>query len=132
MENNSVQRKAGILVAAVFLLGVVFGGVGAHYLEVRTNGAHTISGYPKHTEVIKQLTLQVGLTPDQEKQVTVVIDDVRARMHELSQQQKPQADAIRAEGRQRIRALLTPEQQPKYEKFLQQLDADRAQAESQR
>ena len=33
MENNSVQRKAGILVAAVFLLGVVFGGVGTHYWE---------------------------------------------------------------------------------------------------
>jgi hypothetical protein len=132
MENSGIQRKAGLLVAVVFVLGAVLGGVGMHYWEAGAYGGHTISGYPKHAEVIKQLTLQVGLTPEQEKQVTVVIDDVRARMHELSQQQKPQADAIRAEGRQRIRALLTPEQQPKYEKFLQQLDADRAQAESQR
>jgi hypothetical protein len=132
MENNSVQRKAGVLVAAVFLLGAIFGGVGAHYWEVRANGGHTVSGYPKHAEIMKQLTSQVGLSQEQEKQVGAVVDDIRARMHELSQQQKPQSDAIRAEGRQRIRALLTPEQQPKYEKFLQELDADRANAESQR
>lgn len=132
MENNSVQRKAGVLVAVVFLLGAVFGVVGTHYWEIRTNGSHTISGYPKHAEILKQLTLQVGLSGDQETQVAAVIDDIRARMHEFQQQQKPQSDAIRADGRRRIRALLTPDQLPKYEKFLQELDADRANAESQR
>jgi Spy/CpxP family protein refolding chaperone len=132
MENNSVQRKAGVLVAAVFLLGAIFGGVGAHYWEVRANGGHSVSGFPKHSEIMKQLTTQVGLSEEQEKQVGAVVDDIRTKMRELSQQQKPQSDAIRADGRQRIRALLTPEQQPKYEKFLQELDADRANAESQR
>jgi Spy/CpxP family protein refolding chaperone len=132
MENNSVQRKAGVLVAAVFLLGAIFGGVGAHYWEVRANGGHSVSGFPKHSEIMKQLTTQVGLSDEQEKQVGAVVDDIRTKMRELSQQQKPQSDAIRADGRQRIRALLTPEQQPKYEKFLQELDADRANAESQR
>jgi|SRR5580700_1997319 hypothetical protein len=132
MENSSLQRKAGVMVAAVFLLGAVFGGVGIHYWEVRANGGHTISGYPKHAEILKQLTVQVGLSDDQEKQVAAIVDDIRSKMHELSQQQKPQSDAIRADGRKRIRALLTPEQQPKYEKFLQELDADRANAESQK
>jgi hypothetical protein len=132
MENSSVQRKAGVLVAAVFFLGAIFGGVGTHYWEVRANGGHSVSGYPKHAEIMKQLTLQVGLSDEQEKQVGAVVDDIRTKMHELSQQQKPQSDAIRAEGRQRIRALLTAEQQPKYEKFLQELDADRANAESQK
>lgn len=132
MENNGLQRKAGVLVAVVFLLGAIFGGVGVHYWEVRTNGSHTISGYPKHSEILKQLTSQVGLSIEQEKQVGAVVDDIRARMHAVTQQQKPQMDAIRAEGRQRIRALLTPDQLPKYEKFIQELDADRANAESQR
>jgi hypothetical protein len=132
MESSNVQRKAGVLVAAVFLLGAIFGGVGTHYWEVRANGGHTVSGFPKHAEIMKQLTLQVGLSDEQEKQVGAVVDDIRAKMHDLSQQQKPQSDGIRAEGRQRIRALLTPEQLPKYEKFIQQLDADRANAESQK
>jgi hypothetical protein len=132
MENSSVQRKAGVLVAAVFFLGAIFGGVGTHYWEVRANGGHSVSGFPKHAEIMKQLTLQVGLSDEQEKQVGAVVDDIRTKMHELSQQQKPQSDAIRADGRQRIRALLTADQQPKYEKFLQQLDADRANAESQK
>jgi hypothetical protein len=132
MENSSVQRKAGVLVAAVFFLGAIFGGVGTHYWEVRANGGHSVSGFPKHAEIMKQLTLQVGLSDEQEMQVGAVVDDIRTKMHELSQQQKPQSDAIRADGRQRIRALLTADQQPKYEKFLQQLDADRANAESQK
>ena len=67
MENSSVQRKAGVLVAAVFFLGAIFGGVGTHYWEVRANGGHSVSGYPKHAEIMKQLTLQVGLSDEQEK-----------------------------------------------------------------
>src|SRR5271170_4738285 len=96
MENSSVQRKAGVLVAAVFFLGAIFGGVGTHYWEVRANGGHSVSGFPKHAEIMKQLTLQVGLSDEQEKQVGAVVDDIRTKMHELSQQQKPQSDAIRA------------------------------------
>jgi hypothetical protein len=133
MENSSSKLKAGVLVIVVFVLGVVLGAVGTHYREVGASSAHFgVSGYPVHSEVMKRLTQQVGLTPEQEKQVTSIVDDIHMRMHELSQQQKPQADAIRAEGRQRIRAILTPEQLPKYEDFIKQLDADRAKVESQR
>lgn len=130
MGTNS-KTKAGILVAAVFVLGIVLGAIGTHYSEVGASGG-SITGYPVHSEVMKRLTKQVELTADQEKQVTAIVDDIRTRMHELSQQQKPQVDAIRADGRQRIRALLTPEQLPKYEEFVKELDADRAKVESQR
>jgi Spy/CpxP family protein refolding chaperone len=132
MDNSNSKTKAGILVAVVFVLGVTLGAVGTHYREVGAAPSITKSGYPVHSEVMKRLSQQVGLTAEQQTQVTAIVDDIRTRMHELASQQKPQADAIRAEGRQRIRAVLTPEQLPKFEEFIKQLDADRAKAESQR
>jgi hypothetical protein len=53
-------------------------------------------------------------------------------MRELQNQTKPQADAIRNDGRQKIRALLTPDQQPKFDEFVQHLDDLRAKAAAQR
>ena len=132
MDNTNSKTKAGILVAVVFVLGVTLGAVGTHYREVGAAPGISRSGYPIHSEVMKRMSQQVGLSAEQETQVTAIVDDIRTRMHELASQQKPQADAIRAEGRQRIRAVLTPEQLPKYEEFVKQLDADRAKAEKER
>ncbi len=132
MDNSNSKLRAGFLVAVVFVLGIVLGSVGTYYRQVGAANGTSLTGYPVHSEVMKRMSRQVGLTPEQETQVAAIVDDVRGRMHELAKQQKPQADAIRAEGRQRIRALLTPEQLPKYEDFVKQLDEDRAKAESQR
>jgi Spy/CpxP family protein refolding chaperone len=36
-----------------------------------------------------------------------------------------QRDALRQQGRTRIRAILTPEQKPKFEEFMHNLDEER-------
>jgi len=38
---------------------------------------------------------------------------------------EPQIDAIRQKNRDKIRALMTPEQKPKLEEFLRKLDDER-------
>jgi Spy/CpxP family protein refolding chaperone len=43
----------------------------------------------------------------------------------VHEQVAPQMDAIRKEGRDQIRAILTPEQLPKFEEKLRQMDEDR-------
>jgi Spy/CpxP family protein refolding chaperone len=130
MENKNVERKAGFLVVLVFLLGVALGGVGMHYWEARAYGHRVI--VPTHTEVMEQMTEQLTLTPDQQKQIGAISDDVRNHLHAIQDQSKPQADAIRNEGRQKIRALLTPDQQPKFDAYIHHLDELRAKAAAQR
>ena len=130
MENKNVQRKAGILVVVVFLLGAALGGVGMHYWEARAYGHRVI--VPTHAEILQQMTDQLSLTPEQQTQISAISDNIRDRMRELQDQTKPQADAIRNDGRQKIRALLTPEQQPKFDEFIHHLDDLRAKAAAQR
>jgi Spy/CpxP family protein refolding chaperone len=130
MENKNVQRKAGILVVVVFLLGAALGGVGMHYWEARAYGHRVI--VPTHTEIMQQMTDQLSLTPEQQTQIGAISDNIRDRMRQLQEQTKPQSDAIRNDGRQKIRALLTPEQQPKFDEFIHHLDDLRAKAAAQR
>ncbi len=130
MENKNVERKAGFLVVLVFLLGVALGGVGMHYWEARAYGHRVI--VPTHTEIMQQMTEQLSLTPDQQTQIGAISDDIRNHLRAIQDQAKPQADAVRSDGRQKIRALLTPDQQPKFDEFIRHLDDLRAKAAAQR
>jgi len=135
---REIERKAQALVAVVFLLGLIIGGLGTHYWQVRAagdNSKHSLADLnrkPTHAEILNQLTHDLSLTDDQQKQVSTIMDDVHSRMRSLDDQHKPEYDALRAEGRQRIRAVLTEEQQPKYTEFTKQLDEQRAKAQKER
>ncbi|HXW16987.1 MAG TPA: hypothetical protein VEJ39_01710 [Candidatus Acidoferrales bacterium] len=130
MENNNIRRKAGLLVVLVLLLGVALGAVGTHYWEARAYGHRVI--VPTHSEIVKQLIEQLSLTPEQQSQVVAITEDVHSRLRAFQDQVKPQADAIRSEGRQKIRAILTPEQQPKFDEYTRHLDELRAKAADQK
>jgi Spy/CpxP family protein refolding chaperone len=101
-----------------------------HYWEARAYGHRVI--VPTHTEIMQQMTDQLSLTPEQQTQIGAISDNIRDRMRQLQEQTKPQSDAIRNDGRQKIRALLTPEQQPKFDEFIHHLDDLRAKAAAQR
>src|SRR5208282_6440144 len=126
MTDRHLERKASLLVVVVFALGAALGGVGTHYWEARAYGTRVI--VPTHTELVKQLTDQLSLTPDQQKQVSAITEEVRNHLRSIQDQQKPDLDAVRNDGRKRIRALLTSEQQPKYDEFIRHLDELRAKA----
>ena len=74
---------------------------------------------------LANFTQKLELTPDQQKQLGAILDDSRSKFHALDESLDPQRDAdSRAEPRQ-IARILTPEQQPKFDAFLQQLDVQR-------
>jgi len=129
MENNHLRQKAGILVAVVFILGMILGGVGARYWELRVSGDRTGS---RHAEIMKRLTHDLSLSEDQQTKVNAIVDDVHSKFRALDAEHRPEYDAIRAEGRQRICAVLTPEQQPKFDEFAHHLDEERKAREGMR
>ena len=48
-----------------------------------------------------------------------------ANFKALYEQSAPQTDQVRQQGRAHIRAILTPEQQRKFEEFLRRVDEER-------
>jgi Spy/CpxP family protein refolding chaperone len=123
MENNKSRREAAFLVIVVFALGILLGGLGTHLWGERVWGHQAAPN--SRDEIIGRLTHQVGLSPEQQTQVTAIVDDTRAQWRALYSPLDPKKEEIRQQSREKIRALMTPEQKAKLEAFFHQLDEQR-------
>lgn len=129
MENGKARRAAALLVVVVFVLGVLLGGVADHLFGARVFG--NPAPQSKRDQIIGQLTSQLSLTPDQQKQITGIVDDTRAEWRTLYAPLEAQHEQIRQQSRDRIRAILTPEQRAKFEEFMKSLDEQRKRDQAQ-
>jgi Spy/CpxP family protein refolding chaperone len=125
METKNARLEAAALVFVVFLLGLLLGGVGSHLWDERVLGQEAVNTKPTREQVLNDLTQRLQLTPEQQKQIAVQIDDTRAKWQALYAPLDAQHEQIRQEGRASIRAVLTPEQQIKFDDFLKRLDEQR-------
>lgn len=127
MDATKARREAAVLFFAVFLLGALFGGIGDRLWSKRVAGQRPVAsgGHANRDELIRNFSRQVGLTPDQEKQLGAIMDDTHAKWQALYAPLDSQREAIRQQGRERIRAMLTPEQVPKFEEYMRRADEQR-------
>jgi Spy/CpxP family protein refolding chaperone len=127
MSEKSATRKAALWVGLVFLLGAALGGVlgDVYGVHARNNPPPQLSEVERRAQKVQRLTQELNLTPDQQKQIEAIIASVQAQYKTIHQSVEPQIDAARQKGREQIRAILTPEQKPKFEDFLRRLDEER-------
>lgn len=118
-----MNRKAALLVLAVFVLGITVGALGMYVAGGRTIASNGKGRGPER--VVEKLNSEVGLTADQQHQILAILEETKGRYNAVYESIRPQTDQIRREGRQRIRTVLSPEQLPKFEAFLQKLDEER-------
>jgi Spy/CpxP family protein refolding chaperone len=72
-------------------------------------------------------TRDLNLSTEQQTQIQTILNDTRARYSALHEKLDPEYEQVRQQGRERIRQILTPEQRPKFEDLLRQIDEDRRQ-----
>jgi Spy/CpxP family protein refolding chaperone len=125
MENNKTTREAAVLVLVVFLLGIILGGLGVHVWGDKIWAQQTSNSSKSRDQVIANFTRELSLTPEQQRQLGSIVDDTRARWRALYAPLEAQHEQIRQQGRDKVRAILTPEQRPKFEDFLKRLDEQR-------
>ena len=130
MENDRIRGKAAGLVIVVFLLGIALGALGMYYWGGRALASH--GSHFDRGKLLADMTREVGLTPDQQKQLEVIIEDTRGKFQAIYDQTQPQYDQVRQQARDRIRAFLTPEQRPKFEEFVRRLDEERKKKDQER
>ena len=82
--------------------------------------ASTPSGPPTKVAIVQ---LQMAVIRTQEGQKAA--GDMQTKYDGIRQQMSPQFEQVRQQGREQIRELLTPDQQPKFEDYLRRLDEDR-------
>jgi hypothetical protein len=130
MQNTKTRSEAAVLVIVVFFLGALLGGVGNHLWGERVWGKQiSSSGHPSRDQMVRSLTEDLQLNAEQQQQLGAIIDDTKSQIHAIYAPADAQREVLRQKGRDRIRAILTPEQKPKFEAFMQHLDEERKKSE---
>ena len=116
MGFSSDRRKAAALVALVFVLGIAFGVLGVlagrRVLSAGNRGNGNGQG-----QQIGQLTRELNLTAEQERQFRQILADTRDRYEAIRREMEPQTRQVREQNRERIRQILTAEQRPQFDDF---------------
>jgi Spy/CpxP family protein refolding chaperone len=129
MQNAKTRSEAAVLVVVIFFLGALLGGVATHIYSDRVFGNPIVPVHPTRDQIVASLTKELQLNAEQQQQLGVIIDDTRAQIQVVYGPADAQRDELRQKGRTRIRAILTPEQRPKFEAFMHNLDEKRKQTE---
>lgn len=138
MRNSSISWKAFALVLVVFGLGIALGAVGAHQWDARVIASQ------QPPDFVKQLKEELQLSPDQASKVDAILNDDHTKFTALDAARQaewapkyavldkqrhaewdPKMDQVRQQGRDSIRAILTPDQKVKFEAFLKRIDEER-------
>lgn len=127
MDANRTNRRAVGWVLVVFVLGIALGALGTYMVGARVWGARPEiqSHRDKQARMVGRFTHELSLTSTQQKQLEAILADMQSKYEEIRKQTAPQTEQVRQEGREQIRAILTPEQKPKFEEFLSRLDEER-------
>lgn len=133
------RLAAVLLVVAVLVLGIALGVLGTYLEGYRVFGASMIHRTrPDHSPAaverdrhakVEQMTKDLNLTADQEKQLDSVLTQRQTRFSGIYEQFRAQEDQARKQGRDEIRAILTPDQLVKFEDILRKMDEEHKKAQ---
>ena len=105
------------MLALVFVAGIAVGVVSTR-LVVR-HVVQTAMVHPEKVQAMmeRNLTRRLRLDNDQQVKLHAILTDTRSQLADLRKQFQPQAATILHDTDQKISALLTPDQQSRYEKI---------------
>jgi Spy/CpxP family protein refolding chaperone len=126
--NVEVRKKAAIWLVLVFVIGAATGGVFGYSLAHRSYAATKLpvqTDAERRAKKVAEMTQEIGLTPDQAQKVDALITEAQTEIRTIHDQSDAQVDAVRMKTRDAMRAFLRAEQKPKFEEYVQRLDAER-------
>lgn len=133
-SRTASQTKARLLVLAVFLIGVAAGALSMNLYQRAANPpveAQADSARPQD-HILRKLKERLELSEDQQHRITAILDDTFGKYRELRQEMEPQIkgykprfEAVRQQGRDRMREVLTAEQLPMFEEMVREQDRKR-------
>lgn len=109
--------KSVMLLMLVFFAGIAVGVVGTRAFVRQV--VQTAIVHPEKTQLMVEynLSYRLHLDPDQQTKVHAILADARRQLAELRRQFQPQANSVLRGADQKISAVLTPEQEARYERI---------------
>jgi Spy/CpxP family protein refolding chaperone len=119
------KAKIWLVLVAVFVLGAVTGGALTGLYRSRASGS---AGRDSRERALKErfekMRQELNLTDQQTTQVRAILDETRNEYRTLREELRPRFDEPRMKARAKIRALLDPDQQKKFDALVAQQDAE--------
>jgi len=106
--------KVWLIIASVFVSGVVIGVVGNQFYW-----RHTVRGMlhqgpgAVRNVIMKKLTAELNLTKDQQEEVEDILEETQFQLQQLRARYHPEMEEIINNGVATMKTRLTPEQQKK-------------------
>jgi Spy/CpxP family protein refolding chaperone len=124
---GTTRLKIWLVVVGVFLLGGVTGAAldSVYRLKARGVERHEGRGQRNQERLFEEMKSDLGLTDQQATEIRAVLEETRNEYRQLREKCRPQFEAARSAARARIRALLNPEQQQKFDARTAERDARR-------
>ena len=121
---EGTSQKIWLAALGIFLLGCVTGAALNNVYRLRSggHGGFEQRGREGYVEGLRQ---RLSLTDEQTTQIRSIMDETRDEYRQLRTEVRPRYDASRQRARTRIRALLTSEQQQKFDAMVAERDAHR-------
>ena len=118
--------KVWLMVLGVFVLGCLTGASldSAYRLRARYNERQERGGRDKK-EVFENMKRDLNLSEQQATEIRAILDQTRNEYRALRAEVRPRYDTLRQNSRTRIRALLTPEQQQRFDARVAERDSKR-------
>ena len=114
--------KIWLVLLVVFVLGSVTGAALTGLYRSRAGGGAEARERAMH-ERFEKMRSELSLTDQQTTSVRTILDETRTEYRALRAELRPRFEEPRMKARARIRALLTPEQQKKFDALVAQQDA---------
>jgi Spy/CpxP family protein refolding chaperone len=119
--NPSMRAGAIAFVVVVFVCGVFAGVAGDRLLSDGGRPHHGPPGPPRHgarppvERYFDELTAELDLTDQQQRQLTTVLDAAQQRARVILEAQRPALNTAREQTRTEVLQVLTPEQRTRFE-----------------
>jgi hypothetical protein len=123
MTTGHTTLKIWLVLLVVFGLGCVTGGALTGLYRSRAGADRPEAREKAMRERFEKMRTELSLTDQQTTAVRTILDETRNEYKALRTELRPRFEEPRMKARTRIRALLTPEQQQKFDAMVAQQDA---------
>jgi Spy/CpxP family protein refolding chaperone len=119
------KLKIWLVLVVVFLLGGVTGAALTGLYHARASANRASSHEREQQAHFDEMRRELNLSDEQTAAVRAILDETRNEYRALRAELRPRFEEPREKARARIRALLTPEQQQKFDQIVARQDAER-------
>jgi Spy/CpxP family protein refolding chaperone len=117
-----------LYVGLIFASGVVLGVFGHSLYAVTTVASKTpLKPEELRKKRLAEMQTRMKLSDEQVSKINSIWDETRAKFHEVRERYKPEMDALEHAQRDKVRSVLSKEQQDEYAKMLKEQEEQQKQ-----